>query len=262
MRAPRFLRAHSRWRELLDGYVDGELAVGDARSLETHLEACRECRAGVAQTRATKVLLSELPQVPAPRSFRLTPAMVSAPARPAPAKPATATLRAAQFATGLAVVALVAVAMVDLGRSSGGGSSNSAASTSREAAVDQAAPLGESAGAASAATAPGLPAATPTPLPAFVPPSTGGVVASGFATPTLATTAPGAFAATPGAGGDALSDNPSKSAGEAPAPAPSAQRASETNDERDLRPVELVLAAVAVAGAAATVGLYLRRRRD
>lgn len=263
MRAPRFLRLHSRWREQVDAYVDGELVIGEARNLERHLAGCQQCSVRVGQARAMKALLSEIPQAPAPRSFRLTPEMVSEPLRPrsAPAKPATTAFRVAQFATGFAVVALVAVAVVDVGRSSNGSGSNSAASSARESAADQSAPLGDAAGAISAATAPGQPAATPSPSPAFVPPNTGGVVASGFATPTLATTAPGAFAATPSDAPDALSENASKSAGGTAAPQPLAERASESNDGRGFRPVELALTAVVVAGAAATLGLYLRRRR-
>ena len=33
------------WRERLHAYVDGELAEADLRSLEEHLQTCRECAA-------------------------------------------------------------------------------------------------------------------------------------------------------------------------------------------------------------------------
>jgi anti-sigma factor RsiW len=259
MRAPRFLRPHAHWREQLDAYADGELGAAETSRFEAHLPGCPDCGARLEQTRALKSMLAEVPQVPAPRSFRLTPGMVAAPVRPAPPRPAPGAFRVARFATAFAIVALVAVVVVDLGRSSTGNSSNSAASAPRESADDRAVPL-QGAGAASAATAAGSPVAAAA-SPAFVPPGTGGVSATGFATPTLVTAAPDKFASPPAVAGDAISDNAAKSVGGASAPGPLAQRSAESHEERDLRTIELALAAVAGVGAIGTLGLYLRRRR-
>src|SRR5207249_371654 len=105
MRAPRFLRAHARWREQLDGYADDELEASDSAALERHLESCSACRLRLEQTRSLKVALAALPQVATPRSFRLTPGMVAVPVHLA-TRPAQGAFRVAQFATGLALAAL------------------------------------------------------------------------------------------------------------------------------------------------------------
>jgi anti-sigma factor RsiW len=45
------------------GYVDGRLKAGEAREVETHLEACAICRLRVNEFRAVSGLLDELPMI-------------------------------------------------------------------------------------------------------------------------------------------------------------------------------------------------------
>jgi anti-sigma factor RsiW len=45
------------------GYMDGRLKAGEAREVETHLEACATCRLRVNEFRAVSGLLDELPLI-------------------------------------------------------------------------------------------------------------------------------------------------------------------------------------------------------
>lgn len=83
-----FFRRHARYRDLVDAYADAELSPADAARMDTHLATCADCRAVVDSARVMKASVAALPEVAAPRSFRLTPAMV-APQRPVPTKAAT-----------------------------------------------------------------------------------------------------------------------------------------------------------------------------
>lgn len=126
MRWTRFLRPHSRWREQVDAYLDEELPGAARARFGGHLAACIDCTAELEARRSLKQLLSAVPEMPAPRSFRLTPAMAAAPAK-APAAPRLA-LRAAQFGAAAASIALVTVLFIDVGGSGGSGGDTTAAS--------------------------------------------------------------------------------------------------------------------------------------
>ena len=103
------VRPHARFRAQASAYVDGELTPPTRARFETHLLQCEECARAVAAARAVKTLLAALPAEEAPRSFRLTPQMVSRPAA-AVHNPRSATpLRFAQAATALAAFALLVV---------------------------------------------------------------------------------------------------------------------------------------------------------
>jgi hypothetical protein len=257
MRGPRFLRPHARWHEQLDAYIDGELPASAVPAFEAHSAGCAGCRARLETTMSLKAELANIPQVPAPRSFRLTTAMVGAPARPVAAGTSWGAFRVAQFATGFAVMALVAVVVIDLSSSSNDDSGGAASAARDEApasaalqSADAAAPAG---GTPAAASSPGI-----------VPPSTGGVSASGYASVTPAATVPAERAASsPVPQDNGFSENPSadgaKALGDAVATGPASQRSSDK--ARDLRPIEATLVAVVLLGAAVTLGLYLRRRR-
>src|SRR5690606_23736875 len=86
-----FFRTHERYREMADAYLDGELRPGDLAKFEAHSAGCAECAAMLETGRVLKQSLATVPTVEAPRSFRLTPAMIEAkaPARPkaAPTSP-------------------------------------------------------------------------------------------------------------------------------------------------------------------------------
>lgn len=118
---PRHPRAH------LSAYLDGELGAAAARRLEHHLATCRACTSELDGLRETRAALRSLPEVPAPRSFALTPGMVrdAAPRARRGLQPLVAGLRAtsAGLAVALAVTIVVAV--------SGGNSNNSAETAAR-----------------------------------------------------------------------------------------------------------------------------------
>ncbi len=64
--------------EDLSAYVDGEITdPTELERIERHLGSCDVCRRELDELRAVSELLSELPEIEAPRSFRLSPADVA-----------------------------------------------------------------------------------------------------------------------------------------------------------------------------------------
>ena len=62
---------HSELELQLDAYVDGELAPGDARELETHLKACGDCaRLHQARVALSAALREQVPTFRAPDALR------------------------------------------------------------------------------------------------------------------------------------------------------------------------------------------------
>lgn len=121
MRIPWPLGRHGRWQEELDAYVDGELDPRAVERLELHLAGCNGCRETVADRRQVKQLAAALPEMPAPRSFRITPGMLVETPEPARAgKGATVVMRLGQMTAGVAVLALGAVVVLHVGSTSDG----------------------------------------------------------------------------------------------------------------------------------------------
>lgn len=147
------MRPHARVRAQASAYVDGELTPPTRDRFETHLLQCEECARAVAAARAVKTLLAALPTAEAPRSFRLTPQMVSAPAVAAYRPGSAASLRFAQAATALAVFALIAVVSAGVLGSSSSGSTTSAQSGPRNS--NESKDAGQKAVAATAASSSG-----------------------------------------------------------------------------------------------------------
>jgi len=56
-------------KELLTEYLDGELPVGDAASVEEHAAGCEACRAELEALRQTSALLKSLPRADAPAAL-------------------------------------------------------------------------------------------------------------------------------------------------------------------------------------------------
>ena len=77
-----FNRGHGRFLEMLSDYFDGELPEAERIALEAHLQGCDSCTEELESLRATVQLLQRMPEVEAPRSFRLAPAAVTAPTPP------------------------------------------------------------------------------------------------------------------------------------------------------------------------------------
>lgn len=103
-----FWRKHPIRDVDLSAYVDGQLEPPARDRLEAHIETCTPCREALAELRALRSALQELPPAMAPRSFALREADVRVEAKPSltPARPPA-------LLGGLASVALVAfVALV------------------------------------------------------------------------------------------------------------------------------------------------------
>lgn len=84
--------------EQLSAYLDSELSDKEKRKLEARLSSEPELREILANLRRTSEALGRMPQVRAPRSYRLTPEMAGQPApafRPGPMRLATAVVAAA-----------------------------------------------------------------------------------------------------------------------------------------------------------------------
>ena len=97
-----FDRGHGRFVGMLSEYIDGELEPGARAALEKHLAGCPTCTEELKSLRATVLMLRRMPEVEAPRSFRLAPASTPTPA-PQPERPVF--LWAMRVSTALAVVA-------------------------------------------------------------------------------------------------------------------------------------------------------------
>ena len=65
---------HSRLRDLLSAYIDGQVNEGEATRVEEHVSGCDECRRELDTLRMTVCLLHRLPEVATSRSFALTEA--------------------------------------------------------------------------------------------------------------------------------------------------------------------------------------------
>ncbi|HEX6032631.1 MAG TPA: zf-HC2 domain-containing protein, partial [Tepidiformaceae bacterium] len=110
MRLPWLFRGHSQWREDVDAYADSELDARAAARLEAHLGTCEGCREMLVARREAKRLAATLPEMPAPRSFQITPGMLVEERRaPEPRRGGTIVMRLGQATAGVAALAFAAV---------------------------------------------------------------------------------------------------------------------------------------------------------
>jgi|GEM_PF-2888202 len=121
MRWMRRADEHERLRLQLNDYIADALDERERRSIERHLETCAECRVEAEELRELRAALRAMPEVPAPRSFRLTPEMVGAPRAPVPIRPRQPAWipRFAQIAAAVATVGFGAVLAIDVFGGSG-----------------------------------------------------------------------------------------------------------------------------------------------
>lgn len=97
-----FDRRRGRFLRTLSDYIDGDLEPGARAALEEDLAGCPDRAEELESLRATVSMLRRMPDVEAPRSFRLTTASAPAPV-PEPERPIF--LWAMRISTALAVVA-------------------------------------------------------------------------------------------------------------------------------------------------------------
>ncbi len=116
------VRPHERHRRRIGAYVEGALAPAERTRFTAHLAACETCARAVDETRTLVSALRQLAPREAPRSFRLTPAMVSKAApvarRPLIARPAF--VNGARAVAGLAAAALAVAVVLDVAPGAGG----------------------------------------------------------------------------------------------------------------------------------------------
>jgi anti-sigma factor RsiW len=119
----RFFRRHRSWSDLASAFADGSLEPASRADFESHLAGCERCRAQVADTGALRTALQSLPDLDVPRSFRLTPALLTATDPLDTASKPSALVRAANIGSrltaGVAAAALAAVFVVDFGFGAG-----------------------------------------------------------------------------------------------------------------------------------------------
>lgn len=116
-----FLRTHSRYREMADAYLDGELRSGDVSKFEAHANDCAECSTMLAAGKVLKASMGAIPMAAAPRSFRITPALLQerVPA-PAPVR-TTPVLMVARFGAAASVAAFAVVGTLQFSSNSDDG---------------------------------------------------------------------------------------------------------------------------------------------
>lgn len=101
-------RAREKMDERLSAYIDGALSPSERARLERQLAEDPTLRARLEALRRTVALIRELPPVPAPRNFLLSPAMVARSAPPVARRLAPALTFATAISGILCLVLLVA----------------------------------------------------------------------------------------------------------------------------------------------------------
>jgi|CXWL01.1.fsa_nt_gi predicted anti-sigma-YlaC factor YlaD len=116
-----FSNQHKPDIEALSAHLDGRLDAAQARAIKAHVAACDVCRPVLAQMQNLQVMLQAMPEVEAPRSFRLRQADVEAPTRVDPSRAGgSAAMRWAPAFGGMAAALFVVVMGADLMTRGGG----------------------------------------------------------------------------------------------------------------------------------------------
>ena len=220
---------HSRFRDDVDAFVDGELSGGRLRAFEAHITACEACRSAVESARSLKAAFQSLPQWVAPRSFALTPAMVAA-AEKAPANtgPLPRYVLAVRAMAAVAVVAFMAVFAASLAGGAGE-SSQTRAGTANDQFVAPESAAGNALSTGAGAQDSNY--ATVSPTLGLVPATTGAMSGQGVSSATPAP--PSTGRETPAAEGVGPSDTASKSAQDNDDAAGGAFHATRENQSED-----------------------------
>jgi hypothetical protein len=104
--------------ELLNRYLDGDLAHEERQAADLHLAVCDGCSTRLAELMTIATLLRELPEIRAPRSFQLDPSHARKPMTlwqrfGAALLPALPAMRAGTIALALAFASVTAYRVVD-----------------------------------------------------------------------------------------------------------------------------------------------------
>ncbi|MCH7616601.1 MAG: zf-HC2 domain-containing protein [Chloroflexi bacterium] len=101
-------------RRDISAHADGELAPDRLNAFETHLAGCQRCRTELNDLLVVRSALRDLPQVAAPRSFALTPAMAEREPPPVTSRTTPSFVAMRVAGAGFAAV-LAVVVMLDAG---------------------------------------------------------------------------------------------------------------------------------------------------
>ena len=101
-------------RRDISAHADGELAPDRLNAFETHLAGCQRCRTELNDLLVVRSALWDLPQVAAPRSFALTPAMAEREPPPVTSRTTPSFVAMRVAGAGFAAV-LAVVVMLDAG---------------------------------------------------------------------------------------------------------------------------------------------------
>ncbi len=255
---------HRGWRESVDAFVDGELSGEQTRRLQAHVTSCTECSTLVDQRTEVKRLTIALPEVRAPREFRLTPGMLVEPGRARESRGTPVIARVALVTAGMAAFAFAAVLFADLSTSDHAGDTTLQATAGGDDDTGPAPASADAAGAPGSAernSASGGQATSST----QEPPEVGGNVGAASnpsQTPQPLATDNSSYLGSPteGPAPDDLSKNLSEQGEEAPSAVGDAFAIGESDggSGRTLLLAEIALATLAVAAVLAWVAL--RRR--
>jgi hypothetical protein len=260
------LGRHRRWSAMATAYGDGSLEESERPRFERHLGGCSRCATQISDERALRTALRSLPDLAAPRSFRLTPAMLVA-AEPA-SRPSRALAWAntgAKLTAGIAAAALAVVMVVDFGPTLSGSDDDDseAASGAAESTIAMSAIESPSADADSAR--PAAEATTePSPLPFDAEDadgsSAGGSGNESDSSPAEGPAAPGDEGTEDDADTQRQAETGEDGTGAAAAELQFAADESDDSTGQVLRGLQIAFGAVLVAAAGAALLLRTRRR--
>lgn len=115
-----WFKRHDRLREKLSAYIDGQLAADEMGLIDEHLAACEACRRELDDLRLTVSAVREIPEVEAPRSFRLVPEQVLERGRRRAAPASDALGNGMRLAGAALAFALAVMVVIDAGNLGGG----------------------------------------------------------------------------------------------------------------------------------------------
>ena len=215
----------------------------------------------LVELRQVRLLVSSLPEVAAPRSFRLTPAMVAATTLVALSRPPQRRFvqRTAQFAAGLAMVALLAVVTIDV--TSSNNSTGRSVATSADSSSGS---VPRATAAADSSSSKSVPLQSSSATSGVAVPQGGGVsgASNSEATPPSQQPQPNSDQFSTGSTAGGAPPETAIGLAEGANQPPGAFSSRDESSDGGYRPAELALGAFALAALATAATLTLRNRRN